>query len=145
MWGFPVFWHSEFRNLTASLLLEICANDVTVGPVLQEFSGKSLHGAANRDSRAHLDIVVNGFWGSKGENTYMDVWVFNPLAPSNQKSSLSFVYRSHEWEKRRAYCQRATEVELGTFTPLVFSFMRGTTKEAIVFFYRRLASHLSGK
>ena len=141
--GFPTLRYNEVRDLTASLLSEVCAN-VAIEPTLQELSGESLHGAANKDGGARLDIAVDGFWGAKGERTYMDVRVFNPFAPSNRKSSLSSVYRSHEREKRRAYCQRVTEVELGTFTPLVFSLMGGTAKEATVF-YKRLASLLSDK
>ena len=141
--GFPMLRHNEVRDLTASLLSEVCAN-VAIEPMLQELSGESLHGAANKDGGARLDIAVDGFWGAKGERTYMDVRVFNPFAPSNRKSSLSSVYRSHEREKRRAYCQRVTEVELGTFTPLVFSLTGGTAKEATVF-YKRLASLLSDK
>ena len=61
--------HNEFGDLTTSLLSEVCAN-VAVEPVLQELSGESLYGAANRDSGAYLDIVVDGFWGSKGKRTY---------------------------------------------------------------------------
>ena len=31
---------------------------------------------------------------------HLDVRVFNPLAPSNQKRSMSATYRSHEKEKK---------------------------------------------
>ena len=131
--GFPTLQHNEVRDLTASLLSEVCGN-VSVKPALQGVSGESLHGSANRDNGARLDIAVDGFWGSRGERTYIDVQVFNPFAPSNRKSSLFSVYRSHEREKRRAYCQRVAEVELGTFTPLVFSLTGGTATEATVFY-----------
>ena len=83
---FPTWRHNEVCDLTAFLLSEVCAN-VTAEPVLQELTGESLHGAANRDGGARLDIAVDGFWGFKGERTYMDVWGFNPFAPSNRKSS----------------------------------------------------------
>ena len=89
--GFPMLQHNEVCDQTASLLSKVCPN-VVVESALQELSGESLHGVANRDNGAHLDIVVDGFWGSRGERTYMDVWVFNLFALSNWKSSLPSVY-----------------------------------------------------
>ena len=79
--------HNEVRELTAYPLSEVCAN-VAVEPALQEFSGKSLHVAANRDGGARLDIAVDGFWGSKEERIYMDVQVLNPFAPSHRKEGI---------------------------------------------------------
>ena len=87
---------------------------------------------------------MDGFWGPRGERTYIDVRVFNPFALTNMKSSLVAVYRSQEREKRRSYCQKEAEVELVSFTPLVFSSTAGTAKEASIF-YKRLASLLSEK
>ena len=87
---------------------------------------------------------MDGFCGPRRERTYIDVRVFNPFAPTNRKSSLAMVYRSQEREKRRSYSQRVAEVELGSFTPLVFSSTGGTAKEASIF-YKRLASLLSEK
>ena len=86
------------------------------------------------DNGARLDIAVDGFWGPRRERTYIHVWVFKPFAPSNRKTSLFSVYRSHEQEKRRAYCQRVADMELGTFTPLVFSSTGSTAREAVVFY-----------
>ena len=68
-----------------------------------------------------LDIAADGFWGSRFERAFFDVKVFNPYAPSNQKTSLSACYRSHENEKKRKYDQRIREVEHGSFTPLILS------------------------
>ena len=58
--GFPTLRHNEVRDLTASLLSEICPY-VAVEPAHHELSGESLHGTANNDSGAHLDITMDGF------------------------------------------------------------------------------------
>ena len=56
--------------------------------------------SANIQDGARLDIAADGFWGSRFEQAFFDVKVFNPYAPSNQKTSLSTCYHSHENEKR---------------------------------------------
>ena len=95
-------------------------------------------------------MVLVWMWLSMGFGTQgrsellLDILVFNPYAPANKKSSLSSTYRRHENEKKRAYCQRINEVELSSFTPLVFSLTGGMAREATVF-YKRLASMLSEK
>ena len=96
--GFPTLRHNDIRDMTASLLSEVCSN-VSVEPPLQELSGESLRALANRDAGVRLDIAVDGFWGPRRERTYIDVRVFNPFAPNNRKSSLVAVYRSQEREK----------------------------------------------
>ena len=142
--GFPTLRHNEVRDLTASLLTEVCSN-VALEPELQHLSGEVLRGgSANRDNGARLDIAVDGFWSPGRERTFVDIRVFNPFAPANRRSSLASTYRMHEKEKRRCYCQRVTDVEHGSFCPLVFSLTGGTAKEATVF-YKRLASLLSEK
>ena len=102
---------------------------------LQQLTGEKLHGgSASRDSGARVDVAVDGFWGPGKERTFLDIRVFNPYAPANKKSSLLSTYRRHENEKKRAYSQRINEVELSSFTPLVFSLTGGMAREATVFF-----------
>ena len=61
--GFPSIYHNEVRDLTASLLNEVCS-DVGVEPVIQPVNGKPLQFAtANREDGAHLYVVARGFWG----------------------------------------------------------------------------------
>ena len=140
--GFPTLRHNEVRDLTASLLSEVCSN-VSIEPALQELSGETLLGnSANRNSGARVDVAVDGFWGCSRERTFLDIRVFNPFAPSNRQTSISATYRSHERVKKRQYCERICEIEHGTFSPLVFSLTGGMAKEATVF-YKRLASLLS--
>ena len=144
MGGFPSIRHNEVRDVTASLLTEICHN-VSVEPHLQPLSGELLSlRTANSTDNARLDIACDGFWGGRFERAFFDIRVFNPCAQSNKSSSLTATYRRHELEKRRSYDQRIREVEHGTFTPLVFSTTGGMGKAATVF-YKRLASLLSDK
>ncbi len=142
--GFPSIRHNEIRDLTATLLTEVC-NNVCTEPELQPVSQEALRGAsANRQDGARLDIAANGFWGGTFERTYFDVRVFNPLAPSNRHTQLSSAYRKHERIKKRAYEQRIREIEHATFTPLVLSATGGLGNEANTF-YKRLASLLATK
>ena len=142
--GFPSIRHNEVRDITASMLSEVC-HGVTREPHLQPLSGETMsHRSAITDPGARLDIAVYGFWGSRFEKAFLDVRVFNPCARSNRQVSLPSVYRRHEQEKKRQYEQRVREVENATFTPLVFSTTGGMGRAATTF-YRRLASLLSEK
>ena len=142
--GFPSLRHNEVRDITASLLTEVCS-EVCVEPDLQPVTSDQLNGAsANRQDGARLDVSANGVWGGRFQKTYFDVRVFNPLAPSNRNQAPASVYRKHELEKKRAYQQRIQEVEHSSFTPLVLSATGGMGNEATIF-YKRLASLLSQK
>ena len=119
--GFPSHRHNEIRDITASLLTEVCS-EVCVEPDLQPVTPDQLNGAsANSQDGARLDVSANGVWGGRFQKTYFDVRVFNPLAPSNRNQAPAAVYRKHELEKKRAYQQRIQEVEHSSFTPLVLS------------------------
>ena len=131
--GFVHCRHNEIRDLTATLLTEVC-KDVRVEPELQPVTHEVLNGAtANSQDGARLDIAANGVWGGNFERTYFDVRVFNPHAPTNRHTQLSSCYRKHEREKKRAYKQRVREVEHATFTPLVMAATGGLANEANVF------------
>ena len=142
--GFPSIRHNEIRDLTATLLTEVC-NDVCIEPELQPMTDEELTSAtANSQAGPRLDIAANGVWGGMFERTYFDVRVFNPHAPSNRHTNLQSVYRKHEQVKKRAYEQRIREVEHATFTPLVLSATGGLAREANTF-YKRLSSMLASK
>ena len=142
--GFPSIRHNKIRDLTATLLTEVC-NDVCIEPELQPVTDEELTGStANSQAGARLDIAANGVWGGTFERTYFDVRVFNPHAPSNRHTNLQSVYRKHEQIKKRAYEQQIREVEHATFSPLVLSATGGLAREANTF-YKRLASMLASK
>ena len=127
--GFPSIRHNEIRDLTASLLSEVC-NDVCTEPHLQPISGEHLSAtSANTQEGARLDI---------------DVRVFNPHAPSNRHTTPSACYCKHENLKKRAYQQRIREIEHSSFSPLVLS-STGGLGPAATSTYKRLGNLLSIK
>ena len=94
--GFPTIRHNEVRDITASLLSEVC-HSVSVEPHLQPLSGEALsYHTANTGDDARLDVAVNGFWGGPFEKAFIDVRVFIPCAKSNGQTSLQSIYRRHE-------------------------------------------------
>ena len=143
MGGFPTIRHNEIRDITGSLLTEVCRN-VAIEPPLQPLSGETLEArSANTDDGARLDIRARGFLNA-AQDAFFDVRVFYPNASSNRSTATSSAYRRHEQAKKRQYGQRVREVEHGVFTPLVFSSTGGMGREAITF-YKRLADMLSQK
>ena len=142
--GFPSIRHNEVRDITASLLSEVC-HGISIEPHLQPLSGETMPlRSANTDDNSRLDIAAHGFWESRFERAFFDVRVFNPCAQSNRQTSLLSTYRRHEQEKKRQYDQRIREVEHSTFTPLVLSTTGGMGRAATSF-YKRLVAMLSEK
>ena len=60
-------------------LTEVCSQ-VIVEPELQPVSNPDEFSLAtsNTQEGAHLDVVINGFWGGQSERCFVDVRVFNP-------------------------------------------------------------------
>lgn len=74
--GFPAVRHNEVRDITATLLTEVC-HGVTTEPHLQPLSGESLsHRSANTQDGAQLDVAMYGFWGGRFEKAFIDVRIF---------------------------------------------------------------------
>ena len=133
MGGIPTIRHNEIRDLTASLVTEVCHN-VAIEPLLQPLSGELLsHRSANTQPNARQDIRARGFW-SAGQDAYFDIRVFHPNASSNRSTTTAAAYRKYETAKKREYAQRIREVEHGVFTPLVFSTTGGMGREAATFY-----------
>ena len=79
--GFPSIRRNEVRDLTASLLSEVCS-DVGVEPALQPLDGEPLKFAtANSEDGARLDVVARDVWGRNRQRAFFDVRVFNPFVP----------------------------------------------------------------
>ena len=74
----------------------------------------------------------------------MDIRVCHPNADSYRDLSPKQIYRIHENEKKRKYNSRVTEIEQGTFTPLVFTTTGGMADECLRY-HSRLAELLSAK
>ena len=139
--GFPTIRHNEIRDLTASLLTEVC-HKVSIEPDLQRETFQ--RASTNTQDGARLDVAMSGFWEGRYERSFCDVKVFNPHAPSNRNSNLTSCYRRHTRLKKNSYQQKIRDVEHASFTPLVFSATGGLRNEAKTF-YKRLASLLASK
>ena len=131
--AFPTICHNVVRNLTGSLLAEVC-HDVSLEPVLQPLNGEVLnHATSICENEARVDVAARDFW-THGQKAFFDVKVFNPFAKSNQKFALASCFTHHERQKKRAYEQRVLEIENGSFTPLVFSTTGGMGRLASIFY-----------
>ena len=83
MGGFPTIRHNEIRDITPSLLTEVCHN-VATEPLMQPLTGETLAlRSANSEDGARLDIRARGFW-NRSHDAFFDVRVFYPNAPSNR-------------------------------------------------------------
>ena len=141
--GFPSLRHNEIRDITASLMREVCPQ-VCTEPTLQPLSGEILEPrSANTEDNARSDVRAEGFW-SRSQHAYFDIKVFNPNSSSYRRKKLPSLYRTHELQKRREYGDRITNIEYGSFSPLVFSSSGGMGPTASIV-YRRLANLISSK
>ena len=66
-------------------------------------------------------MAANGLWGGRYKQTYLDIRVFNPLAPSNRHCNPSSCYHKHKNQKKREYEQRILETEHASFSPIVLA------------------------
>ena len=103
------FPHNKVRDITASLLSEVCHN-VFTEPHLK---------SANTDDNSRLDIAAYGLLGVG--SIFMSGFLTLSLA-------LQSTYRRHEQEKRRQYDQRIGEVE---DSPLILSTTVGMSREQL--------------
>ena len=142
--AFPIQRHNEIWDTMCNLLSEV-SHDVTLERTLQPLDGLILrYASAINDDGARADIQAKGFWGTPHQCTFFDVKVFNSHAPSNKRFLIPACYAHHERIKQRLYEQRINEVELASFTPLIFSTTGGMGKSARVF-CERLADKIATK
>ena len=86
--GFVTIRHNQVRNITATLLNEICS-DVQIEPQLQSLPAEHFDAkTANKHEDARWDISARGFWCS-GQKPLFDVRVFNPIASRYRNTPLS--------------------------------------------------------
>ena len=131
--GYTILRHNEIRDITTSLLSEVCCNTSTE-PTLQPLSGESFqHASAIRSDEARADIKATGFW-TCGQEAFFDVRVFHPNASSYINRNLASLYKHHETTKKREYGQRIRKIEHGTFTPLIFSTTGGMSPKTTTVF-----------
>ena len=86
----------------------------------------------NITENARLDVSGIGMWSSM-ERTFLDVRVMHPNSLSCIEKDVKTLYLHHEREEKRAYVERVTQVEKGSFTPFMMSTSGGMGKEAELF------------
>ena len=93
---FPTIRPNEIRDLTASLLTEVCYN-VTIEPCLWPLNGVSFSHRALPMLRMVLMLMLRqGISGRLTRMPFFVVRVFYPNASSYHSGSLSSLYRKHE-------------------------------------------------
>ena len=97
---------------------KVCRN-VETEPLLQPLDNEVFNLQSTVTSReARLDMKAGGFW-TPGVTAFFDVRVTHVNSRSNQGKYTATIFKEQENEKRK-YNQRVMDVEMGTFTPLVF-------------------------
>ncbi len=89
-----------------------------------------MHGAFGKDEDLPFSI-----WGKR---------VCHPNAESYKELTPKQICRIHENEKKRMYNQRVTDIEQGTFTPLIFTTTGGMGEECEKY-HSRLAELIATK
>ena len=88
-------------------------------------------------------IIIISFW-SRGITAFFDVRVTHVNSKCNQGKATSTIFKELEEEKKRKYQERVLEVEMGSFTPLVFGTNGGKGADCDCSL-KRLAEKLSEK
>ena len=76
--GFISLRHNLVRNITSSLLSEVC-KDVLVESQMQPLTGESFATSTVTENEVRLDVCAHGFWKA-GQIAFLDVKVFNSSA-----------------------------------------------------------------
>ena len=125
--GFISLCHNHLRNITATLLKEVCEG-IRVEPQLQQLTGEILHPSTITANEARLDICARGFWQA-GQKEFFDVRVFNPTAKRYVNQEISKIYEVNEKEKKKLYIERILQIEHGSFTPFFMLATGGMGRE----------------
>jgi len=115
--------------------------DVQVELALKPITGEKLARGTNQAPDASLDVHGRGFW-ERQRSAFFDIKVCHPNADSYRDLCPRQIYSIHENEKKGKYNSRVTEIEQGTFTPLVFT-KAGVMADECLRYHSRLAKLLS--
>ena len=135
--------HNGVCNLLTSLIGKVCTN-VEVEPQGQPLDNKRFilrSGVTSPEAR--LDTKAEGFW-SRGVTAFFDVRVTHVNSKCNQGKATSTIFKEQEEEIKRKHQQRVLDVEIGSFTLLVFGTNGGMGADCNCFL-KRLAKKLSEK
>ena len=95
----------------------------------------------NTAENARLNVSGIGVWCPL-KQTSLDICVTHPNSPYYIKKEIKTLYQQQEREKKRAYVERVTHVEKGSFTPFVTSTSGGMGAESVLFI-KRIAELIS--
>ena len=111
--------HDTIRDLLTSHISKVC-RDVETEPFRHPLDNEVFNLQSTAIGReARLDMKAGGFW-TTGVTAFFDVRVTHVTSRSNQGEHTATIFKKQGNEKKRKYNQRVTDVEMGTFTPLVF-------------------------
>ena len=128
--GFVAQRHDGVRNQLTYLLSKVFKN-VQVKPHLPPLDNEAMNlRSATTSSDPRLDVKAGSFW-SRGETAFFDVRVTHVNSKTNQGKPTAAMFKEQESEKKRKYQQRVLEVEMGSFTPLIFEPTAGWAKNVI--------------
>ena len=131
---------NNLADFEADMLSKII-NDVETEPELQAITSEIIEGLSRNVSRP--DIRARGVWRA-GQNASFDVNMTNTHSPSQIYITTESVLKKHDQEKKRNYNRRIMNIEVGTFTPLVFSTSGGMGNECSIF-HKDIAERLAIK
>ena len=118
--------------------------NVQVEPHLQPLDNEVMNlRSATASSNVRLDVKSGGFW-SHGETAFFDVRVTHVNSKTNQGKPTAAIVKERESEKKRKCQQRAPEVEMSSFSPLIFG-TNGRMGEECKMFMKHLAEELAEK
>ena len=81
--------------------------DTEIEPKLTPLSREELQDrTSNNSKKEEADIRFRGFW-ERGQQTFFDLWVFDPNACRYRNKSLQQCYVMNEQEKKRTYIERS--------------------------------------
>ena len=141
--GFVAQRHDGVRNLLTSLIGKVCTN-VEVEPQLQPLDNERFNlRSAVTSPEARLDFKTGGLLVSWSYSIF-DARVTHVNSKCNQRKAISTNFKEQEEEKKWKYQQRVLDVEMGSFTPLVFGTNGGMGADCNCFL-KRLAEKLSEK
>ena len=131
--GWVIQRHNEIRDLNRHYVFNY--------NLLQ---AKSLSEGLAKPLMHALTSTVGVFGSDRGLHFNFFIRVCHPNADSYRDLCAKQIYRIHENEKKRKYNSRVTEIEQGTFTPLVFTTTGGMADECLRY-HSRLPELLSAK
>ena len=138
--------HDGVRNLLTSLLSKVCKNVQVeshdhLGPVDNEVMKLR---SATTSSDAILDVKAGGFWSRGVTVFFFYVRVTHVNSKTNQGKPTAAIFKEQEGGKKRKYQRRVLEVEMGSFTSLIFGTNGGMGEECKMFM-KHLAEKLTEK